>query len=109
MRANMLRISKEKSKSTNLFLFQIELNQRLEKNMARRIDRSEIPNATNSQLHEQIEIRKNELQEATLAMQKTEKVVHKHEAEVNNLRANIIHLQQLKAQMQQQLQQGHGQ
>ena len=96
----ILRLNKKNS-------FQIKL--RLREKMAHRMDRNEIPNATNHQLNEQIEIRRNELEETTAAMQKTEKDVHEHEAEVNKLRANIVHLQELKAQMQQQMQQGHGQ
>ena len=77
--------------------------------MARRMSRSEIHGATIHQLNEQIEIRQNELDEDTAAMEKTEKEAKRHEAEVNKLKANIIHLQELKAQMQQQMQQGHGQ
>ena len=77
--------------------------------MARRMSRSEIHGATIQQLNEQIEIRQNELDEDTAAMEKTEKEAKRHEAEVNKLKANIVHLQELKAQMQQQMQQGHGQ
>ena len=77
--------------------------------MARRMSRSEIHGATIQQLNEQIEIRQNELDEDTAAMEKTEKEAKQHEAEVNKLKANIVHLQELKAQMQQQMQQGHGQ
>ena len=77
--------------------------------MARRMSRSEIHGATIQQLDEQIEIRQNDLDRDTAAMEKTEKEVKVHEAEVNKLKANIIHLQELKAQMQQQMQQGHGQ
>ena len=72
------------------------------------MNRSEIPNATDHQLTEQIEIRRNELEETTAAMQETEKNVQKHEAEVSKIRENITRLQALNAQMQQQ-QQGHGQ
>ena len=77
------------------------------------MSRSEIQGATIQQLNEQIEIRQNDLDRDTAAMEKTEKEVKVHEAEVNKLKANIIHLQELKAQMQQQLlqqqQPGHGQ
>ena len=76
--------------------------------MAQRMNRSKIPNATDHQLTEQIEIRRNELEETTAAMQETEKNVQKHEAEVSKIRENIARLQALNAQMQQQ-QQGHGQ
>ena len=81
--------------------------------MARRMSRSEIQGATNQQLNEQIEIRQNDLDRDTAAMEKTEKEAKMHEAEVNNVKAKIIQLQELKAQMQQQLlqqqQPGHGQ
>ena len=76
--------------------------------MAQRMNRNEIPNATDRQLTEQIEIRRNELEETTAAMRETERDVQKHEAEVNNIRANIARLQALNAQMQQQ-QQGQNQ
>ena len=43
--------------------------------MAQRMNRSEILNATDRQLTEQIEIRQGELEETTAAMQETEKNV----------------------------------
>ena len=72
------------------------------------MNRSEILNATDRQLTEQVEIRQGELEETTAAMQETEKNVERHEAEVSKIRENIARLQALNAQMQQH-QQGHGQ
>ena len=72
------------------------------------MERHELQNANQTELDEQVEIRKSELERTTLAMQETERSVSQHAAEVNNIKAQIHHLQVLTAQLQQQQQNGGG-